>query len=65
MKIPVIYVDLSDGLVEAKDLDLLIKEEKIISFKRRSDDWVRIGIDPVRGMGGRKYSGAERRLRHR
>lgn len=65
MKIPVIYLDLSDGIVEAKELDRLIAEEKIVSFRRKDDDWVRIGIDPVRGMGTRKYTGAERRIRQR
>lgn len=65
MKIPVIYLDLTDGIVEAKELDRLISEERIVSFRRKSDEWVRIGIDPVRGMGTKKYVGAERRLRQR
>jgi hemerythrin len=65
MKIPVIYVDLTDGIVDAHQLDLLIREEKIVSFRRNEDEWVRLGIDPVRGGGGRKYTGAERRLRQR
>lgn len=65
MKIPVIYVDLSEDVVEAKDLDLLISDEKIVSFRRRDDDWVRIGLDPVRSLEGKKYAGAERRLRQR
>ena len=65
MKIPVIYFDQSEGIVETRDLDPLIREDKIISFRRQNDDWVKIGVDPVRGMGGKKYTGAERRLRQR
>ena len=65
MKIPVVYIDQSEGIVESRDLDLLIREEKITSFRRRNDDWVRIGVDPVRGMGGKRYTGAERRLRQK
>jgi hypothetical protein len=65
MKIPVIYVDLSTGVVEPDVLDQLLRDEKIASFRRRDDDWVRVGIDPIRGVGNKKYTGAERRLRQR
>ncbi|HET6419054.1 MAG TPA: hypothetical protein VFG19_02795 [Geobacteraceae bacterium] len=59
MKIQVIYFDVSYGLVEAERLDELIKTRGIIAF-RRSDGWVRVGHDPLRGDGG-SYAGPERR----
>lgn len=62
MKIPAIYVDLHDGLVEAKDLDLQIRAEKNISF-RKHDDWMDVGSCQARNAEARKYRGAKRRLR--
>jgi hypothetical protein len=59
MLIPVIFSDSSPGQTKPEVLDELIHNRKIISF-RRSDRWVRVGIDPVRGEGGR-YEGPERR----
>jgi len=41
-------------------LDHLIRRREIVSFRRRSGN-VHIGVDPVRGEGGRPYSGDERR----
>ncbi len=45
--------------VNAVDLRRLIAENRILAF-RRSDGWVKIGADPVRGEGG-DYFGPERR----
>ena len=59
MLIPVIFSDNSPGQVKPEELDELIRNRKIISF-RRSDGWVRIGFDSVRGDGG-TYKGPERR----
>jgi hypothetical protein len=50
--IPVIFADDSPGQVRPEDLDELIRNRKIISF-RRSDGWVRIGLDPVRKEAGK------------
>lgn len=59
MLIPVIYADNSHGNVRPGELNELIRNRKIISF-RRQGNWVRIVIDPIRGDGG-SYNGPERR----
>lgn len=61
MKIPVVFADQRRGLVKAEELQKLIEEAAILSFLRSDGESVRLGIDPVRGMGGRKYGGPERR----
>ena len=57
--IQVVFSDNMPGFVKTEELDEAIRNRKIISF-RRSDGWVRIGLDPIRGVGG-KYNGPERR----
>lgn len=57
--IKVIYIDNSAGVVKASSLDRLISSGKVVAF-RRSGGWVKIGQDPVRGLGG-KYEGPDRR----
>jgi len=47
MLIKVMYQNGKIGEVEAFELDVLIKSNKIIKF-RRSDKWVTIGRDPIR-----------------
>jgi len=59
MLIPVLFSDNSAGQASPEILDELIRNRKIITF-RRSDGWVRIGFDPIRGDGG-KYQGPDRR----
>ncbi len=59
MYINVIYFDGTPGVVDAGKLDVLIQKRRIIAF-RRSNGWVRVGRDPVRGNGGR-YLGPDRR----
>lgn len=59
MRIQVIYFDNTAGIVDSEQLDDLINFRRIIAF-RRSDGWVRVNGDPVRGMGG-KYKGPDRR----
>lgn len=46
--------------VDARDLKRLIAEKKIMAF-RRLGGWVRLGVDAVRGEGGKEYDGPERR----
>ena len=57
--IRVIYDDLLTKKVQDSNIDRLIRENKIVGFFR-SDGYVRIGADPVRGSDG-QYHGAERR----
>jgi hypothetical protein len=59
MIIRVIYNDLLTAKVQDFNIDRLIHENKILGFFR-SDGYVRIDDDPLRGTGG-NYQGAERR----
>ncbi|HBG07558.1 MAG: hypothetical protein A2075_19330 [Geobacteraceae bacterium GWC2_58_44] len=61
MKIPVVYPDETRGLVKAEELQELIEQAAIISFLRSDGESVQVGVDSVRGMGGRNYRGPERR----
>ena len=61
MKIPVVFADERRGLVKAEELQELIEQAAIVSFLRSDGESVNIGLDTVRGMGGRKYRGPERR----
>lgn len=61
MKIPVMYADQTCGLIKAEELQELIDNFAIISFLRSDGECVQVGVDTVRGMGGRKYRGPERR----
>jgi len=61
MKIPVVFADQRRGLVQEEELQKLIDESAIVSFLRSDGECVQVGVDAVRGMGGRKYRGPERR----
>ena len=61
MKIPVVFTDHRRGLVKAEELQGLIEQAAILSFLRSDGESVQVGVDSVRGMGGRKYRGPERR----
>jgi len=61
MKIPVVFADQRRGLVQEEELQKLIDESAIVSFLRSDGECVQVGVDVVRGMGGRKYRGPERR----
>lgn len=59
MLIRVVYSEFQSGKVQDYLLDSLIRQGKIIGFFR-SDGYVGIGRDPVRGAGG-QHPGANRR----
>lgn len=62
MMIPVIYYDGHPGKVKAEELDEMIRRRVIVAF-RRSNEWVRVGLDcRYRGTGG-NYRGPDRRGR--
>ncbi|MBJ6801062.1 GSU3473 family protein [Geomonas propionica] len=61
MKIPVVFADERRGLVKAEELQELIEQATIVSFLRSDGECVQVGVDSVRGMGGRNYRGPERR----
>ena len=61
MKIPVVFSDQRRGLVKAEELQELIEQAAITSFLRSDGECVQVGVDRMRGMGGRKYRGPERR----
>jgi hypothetical protein len=60
MKIPVMSHCDSVENVDARDLKCLLESGSVLAF-RRSECWVKIGSDPVRGDGGHEYDGPERR----
>ena len=62
MKIPVIFIDGTPGVVSAEELDSHIEKRRILSF-RRTGVWVRVtDKDALRGSSGKKtYEGKERR----
>ncbi len=60
MKIPVMSHYDTVEIVDARDLKRLIASGEVLAF-RRSDTWVKVGSDPVRGDGGSEYNGPERR----
>jgi len=60
-QVNVVYSNgVSDRITPAL-LDSLIKTRRVDQFER-SDGWVDIGVDPIRGMGGDGYEGIDRRL---
>jgi len=59
MMLKVIYVNEKHDMVKDYLLDSFIETGKIRKFKR-SDGWVTVGVDLIRGKGG-CYSGPERR----
>lgn len=61
MKIPVIFIDGTPGVVGDDELESFIQKRRILSF-RRSGEWVRVAKDPLRGASGKKaYDGKDRR----
>jgi hypothetical protein len=60
MRIPVEYFDGNFDFVDPARLESLIKSRAIARFKRM-DGWVGVLHGPLRGHGGKKYNGPERR----
>jgi hypothetical protein len=60
MKVQVLFNFDNVESVDPSNLKRLIADNKIQAF-RRSSGWVRIGVDPIRGDGGKEYDGPERR----
>lgn len=60
-KIQVVYDNGMSDQISPSLLDSLIKSRRVEQFQR-SDGWAEIGIDPIRGMGGERYAGDDRRL---
>lgn len=46
--------------VNVRDLRRLIASGEVLAF-HRSDGWVKVGAEPIRGDGGKEYNGPERR----
>ena len=60
-KIKVVYKNGSTDKISPSLLPTLIDAKEIVQFQR-SDGWITVGIDPIRGMGGAPYQGVERRI---
>ena len=61
MIIRVLYKDGRHDYVATFRLDDLIAEDTIKKFYRPSEGWVTIGKDRIRGTGGLRYIGPNRR----
>ena len=59
-KIKVVYKNGSRDKIAPSLLPALIDAKEIAQFQR-SDGWIIVGLDPIRGMGGPPYLGDERR----
>lgn len=60
-KINVVYKNGVKDRISPALLGTLIESKQIDQFERK-DGWARIGLDPIRGMGGSAYDGEERRI---
>ena len=60
LKIKVVYHNGTSERIPPSLLPKLIDAKEIAQFQR-SDGWVTIGIDTIRGMGGPPYLGDNRR----
>ena len=59
-KVNVVYKNGVKDRISPALLSTLIDSRQIDQFER-IDGWTRIGMDPIRGMGGIGYDGGERR----
>lgn len=60
MMVPVMLKNGMDEIVATQVLDRMLEADQVMFFKR-SDGWVVVGRDTIRGMGGNLYRGRERR----
>ena len=60
-KVNVVYKNGVKDRISPALLGTLIDSKQIDQFER-TDGWAKVVIDPIRGMGGSPYDGAERRL---
>ncbi len=60
-KINVVYRNGVKDRISPALLGTLIDSKQIDQFER-ADGWTRVGIDPIRGVGGMTYEGGERRM---
>ncbi len=59
--IRVIYKDGREDLVTQKFLDILLHMNEVQMFQREND-WVIVGVDPLRNSKQQSYPGEERRI---
>lgn len=60
-KIKVVYRNGVRDKIGPSLLPALIDAREVVQFQR-TDGWVTVGIDPIRGMGGPPYLGDDRRI---
>ena len=60
-RINVVFANGMSDRISPSLLDSLIRSRRIERFER-AEGWVDIGVEALRGMGGPKYEGSDRRL---
>ncbi len=60
-KVNVVYKNGVKDRISPALLGTLIDSKQIDQFERIGG-WAKVGIDPIRGMGGSPYDGSERRV---
>lgn len=60
-KLNVVYKNGVKDRISPALLGTLIDSKQIDQFERH-EGWAKIGLDPIRGMGGVSFEGSERRL---
>jgi len=61
MKIPVIFIDGTPGIVGDDELESFVRKRRIFSF-HRSEGWVRVSKDSLRDPDNKNsFNGIERR----
>lgn len=60
-KVNVVYRNGVKDRISPALLGTLIDSRQIDQFER-NDGWAKVGLDPIRGVGGVNYEGGERRI---